>query len=209
MQGPTTGPICVGHFSSSDVHAAKKDAALSCEVAFKAAHVIEGIHIVPNKVSPAGFSIEGRTLPDIQTRSFSLTIAARDVDRPQQLVTILSMTVSGGCQWMPIAPPFNGIAIDHLVLSGDFEVATVILHGIKLELHMLSSEAQKVVLAGYQGGSSSGNGGGGLGVGDEEDDGTLWWDTDTVRGAAPAAPPDHPAPAVSAAVLSALQVTSA
>ena len=160
MQAPTTGPICVGHFSSSDANAAKKDAALSSEVAFKAAHVIEGIHVVPNKVSPAGFNIEGRTWPDIHTRPFKLSIAARDVDRPQQpLVTILSMTVTGGCQWIPIAPPLNGIAIDHLVFGGDFDVATVILHGIKLEPHMLTPEAQKVVAAGYHGGGTNGGSG--------------------------------------------------
>ena len=186
---PTTGAICVGHFSSFDVNVGgARDPTLSSEVAFHAAHVIEGIHVVPNKIMPPGFNIEGRTFPDLHTRPFTLVVTARDVDRPHQLVNILSLNVSGGCQWIPIMPPFNAIAIDHLIFNGDFDVATVILHGMKIDTQMLTPEAQRVVQMGF-----SHNGTNTLAIGMDgnslrqppvpvapvEEENLTWWDADS------------------------------
>ena len=140
--GPTTGSIFVGHVSST---APDADPSLHSDIALKAAYIIEGIHVVPNKISPPGFDIEGRTLPDIHTRPFTLAISARNVDSPVDLIQILTLTITGGCQWIPILPPFNSIAIDHLRMQGDFEVITLIIHGIKLDTHMLSTGAQLVL----------------------------------------------------------------
>ena len=182
VPAPPTGAICVGHFSSYDfTTGGARDPTLSSEVAFQAAHVIEGIHVVPNKITPPGFNIEGRTFPDLHTRPFTLVVTARDVDRPQQLVNILSLNVSGGCQWIPIMPPFNAIAIDHLIFNGDFDVATVILHGIKIETHMLTPEAQRVVQMGFT------HSGAGIGAGQSspgvvapvEEENLSWWDADS------------------------------
>jgi hypothetical protein len=148
--GPASGSIFIGHLSSANpIDGFQKDSSLDSDIPLKNAYIIEGIHVVPNKISPPGFDIEGITKPDIHTRSFNLTILARNVDSPVELVQILTLTVTGGCQWIPILPPFNQIAIDHLRFHGDFEVISVIIHGMKIDLQMLSAEAQKVVQSGY------------------------------------------------------------
>lgn len=144
--GPTTASIFVGHLSSSSaVDDKNRDPTLLSDLSLKAAYIIEGLHVVPNKISPPDFDIEGRTIPDIHTRPFNLMISARNVDNAKDLVLILTLTITGGCQWIPILPPFNSIAIDHLRFYGDFEIITVIVHGIKLDTQMLSSAAQIVL----------------------------------------------------------------
>ena len=149
--GPTTGPIHIGHLlsSSAAANAVPRDPTLVSNIALEAAYIIEGIHVVPNKISPPDFDVEGRTWPDIHTRPFSLMISARNIDDTKDLVQILTMTITGGCQWIPILPPFNSIAIDYLSFHGDFEIITVIIHGIKLDTQMLSSAAQKVLQTKY------------------------------------------------------------
>ena len=148
--GPTTASIFVGHLiSSSALDDRIRDPSLASDLALKAAYIIEGLHVVPNKISPPDFDIEGRTIPDIHTRPFNLMISARNVDNPKDLVLILTLTITGGCQWIPILPPFNSIAIDHLRFHGDFEIVTVIVHGIKLDTQMLSSAAQNVLQSPY------------------------------------------------------------
>ena len=144
--GPTTGSIYVGHLMSSTAPAeVASDPSLSSDLALKAAYIIEGIHVVPNKITPPNFDIEGKTRPDIHTRPFNLMINARNIDDGKDLVQILTLTITGGCQWIPILPPFNSIAIDHLRFHGDFEIITVIIHGIRLDTQMLSSAAQAVL----------------------------------------------------------------
>ena len=145
--GPTTGSIYIGHLVSSSPtpNAVHRDPALVSDIALEAAYIIEGIHVVPNKISPPDFDVEGRTWPDIHTRPFSLIISARNIDDSKDLVQILTMTITGGCQWIPILPPFNSIAIDHLKFNGDFEIITVVIHGIRLDTQMLSAAAQKVL----------------------------------------------------------------
>jgi hypothetical protein len=148
--GPTTASIFVGHLiSSSALEDRNRDPSLVSDLALKAAYIIEGLHVVPNKISPPDFDIEGRTIPDIHTRPFNLMISARNVDNAKDLVLILTLTITGGCQWIPILPPFNSIAIDHLRFHGDFEIITVIVHGIKLDTQMLSSAAQNVLQSPY------------------------------------------------------------
>jgi hypothetical protein len=148
--GPTTASIFVGHLiSSSAIEDRNRDPSLVSDLALKAAYIIEGLHVVPNKISPPDFDIEGRTIPDIHTRPFNLMISARNVDNAKDLVLILTLTITGGCQWIPILPPFNSIAIDHLRFHGDFEIITVIVHGIKLDTQMLSSAAQNVLQSPY------------------------------------------------------------
>lgn len=148
--GPTTASIFVGHLiSSSALDDRNRDPSLVSDLALKAAYIIEGLHVVPNKISPPDFDIEGRTIPDIHTRPFNLMISARNVDNTKDLVLILTLTITGGCQWIPILPPFNSIAIDHLRFHGDFEIITVIVHGIKLDTQMLSLAAQNVLQSPY------------------------------------------------------------
>ena len=148
--GPTTGSIFAGHLlSASPLKDTSKDSSLASDISLQAAHIIEGIHVVPNKISPQGFDIEGRTIPDIHTRPFNLVISARNVDDAKDLVQILTLTITGGCQWIPILPPYNSIAIDHLKFNGDFEIVTVIIHGIKLDTHMLSASAQQILRSPY------------------------------------------------------------
>ena len=148
--GPTTGSIFVGHlYSSSTSNDTSKDASFASDISLQAAHIIEGIHVVPNKISPPGFDIEGRTIPDIHTRPFNLVISARNVDDAKELVQILTLTITGGCQWIPILLPYNSIAIDYLKFYGDFEMVTVIIHGIKLDTHMLSAAAQQILRISY------------------------------------------------------------
>ena len=147
---PSTAAICVDHFQPFSI-SSTNDVTLPKEIALKAAHIIEGIHVVPCNMSPPGYKIEGKTKPDINTRPFTLTITGRDVDRPNQLVQILSLSISGGCQWIPILPPYNAIAVDHLIFEGDFEIVTIIIHGIKIDTNLLSPDAQRVVMMGYTG----------------------------------------------------------
>lgn len=149
--GPSTGVICMGHLLSSTpsamtVEISTRNPLLSSNIQLKQAHIIEGIHIVPKHVTPPGFDIEGKTSPDISQRPFNLIITARNVDSAAELIHILSLTITGGCQWVPISPPFNSIAIDSLVFQGDFEIISLIIHGIKIDTAVLSAEAQRVVL---------------------------------------------------------------
>ena len=187
---PTEGAIYVGHLSSFDANiGGARDPNLSSEISFNAAHTIEGIHVVPKNITPPGFTIEGLTFPDLHTRPFTLVVTARDVDRPHQLVNILSLSVSGGCQWIPIMPPFNGIAIDHLIFNGDFDVATVILHGRKIETEWLRPEARIVVQMGFthSGTNALGAGSGSnalrqqasVAVAPVEEENLTWWDADS------------------------------
>lgn len=148
--GPTAGSIFVGHLLSAfPIDGAQRDPSLDSDIPLRNAYIIEGIHVVPNKISRPGFSIDGRTLLDIHTKPFNLMISARNVDNAAELVQILNLTLNGGCQWIPILPPFNQIAIDHLRFHGDFEIISVIIHGMKIDLQMLSAEAQKVVQSGF------------------------------------------------------------
>ena len=149
--GPTTGSIFVGHMITPQaLNDASTDPLIDSDISLKAAFIIEGIHVVPNKITPPGFDVEGRTRPDIHMRPFNLTICARNIDDSKELIQILTLTITGGCQWIPILPPFNSIAIDHLRFNGDFEIVTVIIHGIKLDTPMLSAAAQQVIRIPYR-----------------------------------------------------------
>jgi hypothetical protein len=108
---------------------AKEQKAYVTEIYFKKAYRLEGIHIVPNGHTPPGVTIQGRTKPDLQ-KSFTFILYGRDAVTTE-IVELLILVVRGGVQWMPIAPPYDGLhlAIDYLAIDGDFEEVTLLLHG--------------------------------------------------------------------------------
>jgi hypothetical protein len=146
--GPTKPPIFIGHLGKDQQsNGVDKIESLGTEIAFRAAYILEGIHIVPNKVIPPGFNVEGRTLPDLQMRPFVMELYARDIDNPKDIFRVTSLTVRGGDPWIRL-PDINTIAIDYVVFKGDFETLTVIIHGSKLDSSVLLDDARRVVAAG-------------------------------------------------------------
>jgi hypothetical protein len=74
--GPMSPPLFVGHIVQEG-SAAAADPSLAAlgamhEVLFPHPVTIEGIHVVPNRVTPQGFGMQGRTLPDMHTRPFCM-----------------------------------------------------------------------------------------------------------------------------------------
>ena len=156
--GPTSPPIFVGHVRSSKTKNNSIQALISGktdilvdEIPFAGAVFIEGIHIVPFKVCPPGFNIEGLTTPDINSRSFlinlynklPLTATASEAGATE----LISLTVRGGVQWHAIPSPRNQMPVRTLLLGGDFEVITIIIHGqvisgsSDLQVNALSQQA--------------------------------------------------------------------
>jgi hypothetical protein len=133
-------PIFVGHVRSSHLVSSSIQALVSGktdvfvdEISFASPVQIEGVHIVPFKVCPPGISIEGLTTPDINTRAFLVnllnklppTSAAPEAGTAE----LISLTVRGGVQWHPIPAPRHLMRVRTLLLGGDFEVITIIIHG--------------------------------------------------------------------------------
>lgn len=99
--------------------------------------VLEGIHVVPNRVSPAGMPFSGRTKPEMQVRPFNLVLFGRvvpDSDQPDtppidKLHQLIAVTITGGVQWLPLKAPYNTWKVDYLAIKGDFEELSLIIHG--------------------------------------------------------------------------------
>lgn len=133
-------PIFVGHVRSSKLVGSSIQALVSGktdiyvdEISFASPVQIEGIHIVPLKVCPPGISIEGLTTPDINTRAFLVNLLNKlppTSTAPEAgTAELISLTVRGGVQWHPIPAPRHLMRVRTLVLGGDFEVITIIIHG--------------------------------------------------------------------------------
>jgi len=139
--GPISPPIFVGHVRSSKLLnnssilalISGKTDVLVDEISFADPVQIEGIHIVPFKVCPPGLQIEGLTTPDINTRAFLVNLLNKlppTAATPEPgTAELISLTVRGGVQWHSIPAPRNQMRVRTLVLDGDFEVITIIIHG--------------------------------------------------------------------------------
>ena len=107
-------------------------------------YLIEGVHIVPNGIGVpigSGITFEGQTSPTLDERSFTFDLFGRNLDS-NEVKLILSINVEGGVQWAPLAPPQNGWAMDYIVFSGNFDVVSIIIHGMILESHALTEVAR-------------------------------------------------------------------
>ena len=130
---PKDGPIFSGHLikpsnSSFDwVH----------EIFFEKPYFVEGVHIVPSKISVRNIMLEGKTLPDMFTRPFDLSVFSRPCTNESNKVNhVISVKVTGGVEWLPFPQHKNGAqhdlnstGVDYLAFLGDFESLSVIIHG--------------------------------------------------------------------------------
>jgi hypothetical protein len=124
--GPSNPPIFIGHLKQTIAKGSEEPAH---EILLNFNSFVEGIHVVPSQVTPPGFSFQGRTLPDLQSqRSFTLEMHGR-VSGSKDIRTLLSVTITGGVQWMPIDSELATLELDYLAISGSFEVLTIIIHG--------------------------------------------------------------------------------
>lgn len=129
--GPQHPIIFMGHILSHSNGANKsRDAPTKIvqEIYFGCKVRLEGFHIVPNQISPPGMSFTGRTKPDLQKGPFTLELYTRSIESGE-ICSILSLSVSGGVQWMPIPPEKSELQIDYMAFDGTFEELSIIIHG--------------------------------------------------------------------------------
>lgn len=132
------GPIFSGHLIKPD----KCSADWAHEIHFDKPYIIEGIHIVPNKIPVQNLMIEGKTMPDITMRSFNVSVYSRPSDtksdQPRKPRHVISVKVTGGVEWLPFPAVKNDDntaslqPVDYLSFVGDFDALSVILHGHEL-----------------------------------------------------------------------------
>lgn len=130
---PRDGPIFSGHLIKPD----KCDWAH--EIHFDKPYIVEGIHIVPNKIPVQNLMLEGKTIPDISMRSFKMSVFSRLCNtKSDQLVKpkhVTSVTITGGVEWLPFRivesndDTANSQPVDYLSFVGDFDSLSIILHG--------------------------------------------------------------------------------
>jgi hypothetical protein len=125
--GPTRPVIFEGHI----VNNSKGKDEVFQEICFGFPFKLEGIHIVPNQVTPPGLSLVGRTKPDISQRQFQFQLHGR-VASTNEIVFLLGLSVHGGVQWLPVPHPSSTLDLDYLVFIGDYEEITVMLHGFPI-----------------------------------------------------------------------------
>ena len=139
VEGPQSPPIFMGHFGAPSGTQKEKDCgSIVYEVDLKQDYLLEGIHVVPNKVTVMNGAIEGKTVPTIAQRPFNLKIHARFTDDSKDTIEInsnkihliLSLMIHGGVAWIPIHGPFSRKAINYLAIEGTFHVLSVIIHGL-------------------------------------------------------------------------------
>lgn len=134
---PTTPPIFMGHIGSCSANnptsadptttpGAAPDQVY--EVDLVDSYYLEGIHVVPYKITPPGLQLEGQTKPDISERPFQLQLFGRD-STDGAIKSMLTLTISGGVQWIPFPPYAALLPVNYIALSGDYLVITLILHG--------------------------------------------------------------------------------
>ncbi|RYG96963.1 hypothetical protein EON65_53580, partial [archaeon] len=142
-QGPAHPPIFIGHisqFSDDGQKVGLKNGSkieYCQELQFAKAVIIEGIHIVPNRISPPGIpDFVGKTRPDLSERPFTLQILGRKADPTlslEDLFILVAITVNGGVQWLPLASQLQETSWDYLVFKGDYEEVSLILHGVETD----------------------------------------------------------------------------
>jgi hypothetical protein len=132
IQGPKCPAVFEGHIANREASAKDRKSKYVQELHFGFPIQLEGIHIVPNQITPPGHSITGRTKPDLMTSPFQLQLFGRVCSHQSTLkgiVPLLSLTVNGGVQWMPVQTEVSQVDIDYIAFSGDYSEITVILHG--------------------------------------------------------------------------------
>lgn len=123
--GPMHPVVFIGHFKQNPSDIGN----VAHEVFLGFNSFVEGIHVVPNQVTPPGFTFLGRTMPDLRSkRSFTLELHGRVVGTTE-IKTLLSVTITGGVQWMPVDATVAAMELDYLAIVGSFESLSIIIHG--------------------------------------------------------------------------------
>lgn len=123
--GPMQPVVFIGHFKQSPSDIGN----VAHEVFLGFNSFVEGIHVVPNQVTPPGFTFQGRTMPDLRSkRSFTLELHGRVVGTTE-IKTLLSVTITGGVQWMALDAAVAALEVDYLAIVGSFESLSIIIHG--------------------------------------------------------------------------------
>jgi hypothetical protein len=92
--------------------------------------ILEGVHIVPDKMVALQGAIVGQTTPTLSEGSFSFRMYGRFTSTPQELTLLLSVVVSGGVAWIPIPQQMSLGAVDYIAVQGDFGMLSLIIHGL-------------------------------------------------------------------------------
>lgn len=156
--GPQKPPIFIGHLVNPLEHDPKHPKIIKEkiveEIQFKGKIQFEGMHIVPNRITPPGYHFTGHTRPELHIRPFNLQIWGRvwndsnndnDVENGSNqnessllsssaIQLLLSITINGGVQWLPFPHPVNQWKVDYLIFKGDYEELSLILHGEIVEV---------------------------------------------------------------------------
>lgn len=132
---PRYGPIFSGHLIKPD----KCSADWAHEIHFDKPYIVEGIHIVPNKLPVQNLMVEGKTIPDISMRSFDMAVFSRlcntKSDQEVKPKHVITVKITGGVEWLPFQKvgscddTANSQPVDYLAFVGDFDSLSVILHG--------------------------------------------------------------------------------
>eukprot|EP00981_Chlorochromonas_danica_P003615 scaffold667_cov168-Ochromonas_danica.AAC.22 len=154
--GPQKQPIFIGHLVNPLEHDPKHPKIMKEkiveEIQFKGKIQFEGMHIVPNRITPPGYHFTGRTRPELHIRPFNLQIWGRvwnndnhenenelsssssSSSSQSSIQLLLSITINGGVQWLPFPHPVNQWKVDYLMFKGDYEELSIILHGEIVEV---------------------------------------------------------------------------
>lgn len=128
--GPSCGPIFVGHIGKDCDQSNNQN--LMHELHFDAPYTVEGIHVVPQNLTPPGFDICGKTKPDMFSGDFHLQLHGRN-SKSNEIELFLDLTVKGGVQWVAVPPRLSSCPVDYLAISGTFELLSLIIHGLRLD----------------------------------------------------------------------------
>lgn len=126
---PKNGPIFVGHLFKPPMTDAVD---WVHEILFNKTYFVEGMHIVPNKLTVPNLILEGKTIPDMYTRSFDMSVYGRHCKNATPLKHIISVKVTGGVEWLPFLTEMeeaSAFHVDYLAIPGDFESISLIIHG--------------------------------------------------------------------------------
>jgi len=135
---PKHEPIFCGHLIKPDVNFSS----WVHEIFFDKPYRAEGIHIVPNKFTVKNYLSEGRTIPDIYSRPFDMSIYSRRSTKTT-IQHVISVKVTGGVEWLPFPLPDKAVEpdeVNYLAIMGDFESLSIIIHGCEVSEECITSE---------------------------------------------------------------------
>lgn len=94
--------------------------------------ILDALHIIPNNICPPSMpKYIGKTKPDINTRPFSLKMFVRNVEN-NSIEPVQEWTIQGGVQYLPLPSHIQSMYTDYIVIGGDFDMVTLVIHGKKL-----------------------------------------------------------------------------